>query len=153
MQTAKQLSVSLVNKPGRLAAMLTALSKEKVNFQALSVMDSGDRGTVRFVPENLEAAMEVLQGMNVHYDVADVLLVEVPSQAGAFRNICEKLAGEHLNLDYAYCSFGRGKGSKTGVLAVVRVNDLLKAQRVLGETGSTVSRTPRRPGRRPAYAR
>ena len=62
MQTAKQLSVSLVNKPGRLAAMMTALSKEKVNFQALSVMDSGDRGTVRFVPEDLDTAMEVLQG-------------------------------------------------------------------------------------------
>ena len=30
MQTAKQLSVTLVNKPGRLAAMLTALNKEKV---------------------------------------------------------------------------------------------------------------------------
>lgn len=153
MQTAKQLSVFLVNKPGRLAAMMTALSKEKVDFQALSVMDSGERGTVRFVPENLETAMEVLQGMNVHYDVADVLLVEIPSQAGAFRKICEKLAAEHLNIDYAYCAFTPGRGSKKGVLAVVKVNDLAKAQRVLGETGSTVSRTPRRPGRRPAYAR
>ncbi len=153
MQTAKQLSVSLVNKPGRLAAMMTALGKEKVNFQALAVMDSGDRGTVRFVPEKLETAMEVLQGMNIHYDVADVLLVEVPSHNGAFRNICEKLAAEHLNIDYAYCSFASGKGSKMRVLAVVRVNDLAKAQRVLGESGNTVSRTPRRPGRRPAYAR
>jgi hypothetical protein len=153
MQTGKQLSVSLVNKPGRLAAMMTAMSKEKVNFRALSVMDSGDRGTVRFVPEDLDTAMEVLQGLNVHYDVADVLLVEVPSQAGAFRKICEKLAAEHLNIDYAYCSFAPSRGSKMGVLAVVRVNDLVKAQRVLGENGNTVSRTPRRPGRRPAYAR
>ena len=153
MQTAKQLSVSLVNKPGRLAAMMTALSKEKVGFRALVVMDSGERGTVRFVPESLDTASEVLQGLNVHYDVADVLLIEIPSQAGAFRKICEKLAAEHLNIDYAYCSFAPGRGSKTGVLAVVRVNDLMKAQRVLGENGNTVSHTPRRPGRRPAYAR
>ncbi len=152
MQTAKQISVSLVNKPGRLADMMTAMSKEKVHFLALSVMDSGERGTVRFVPEKLDTALEVLQGMNVHYDVADVLLVEVPSQAGAFRKICEKLAAEHLNIDYAYCSFAPGKGSKSGVLAVVRVNDLVKAQRVLGVNGNTVSRTPRRPVRRPAQA-
>ena len=46
MQTAKQLSVSLVNKPGRLAAMLAALNKGKVALKALVVMDSGDRGTV-----------------------------------------------------------------------------------------------------------
>jgi hypothetical protein len=153
MQTAKQLSVSLVNKPGRLAAMMTGLSKEKVNFRALSVMDSGERGTVRFVPDTLETAITVLQSMNIHYDIADVLLVEVPSQAGAFRKICEKLAAEHLNIDYAYCSFAPNKGSKMGVLAVVRVNDLVKAQRVLGETGNTVSRTPRRPVRRPVYSR
>ena len=106
MQTAKQLSVSLVNKPGRLAAVLTALGKEKVNFQALSVMDSGDRGTVRFVPENVEAAQEVLQGLNIRYEVADILLADVPNQNGAFRKICEKLAAEHLNIDYAYSSFG-----------------------------------------------
>ncbi len=45
METAKQLSVTLANKPGRLAAMLGELSKRKVTLRALSVMDSGDRGT------------------------------------------------------------------------------------------------------------
>ena len=51
MRIAKQLSVRLVNKPGRLAAMLGALNKSKVTLRALAVMDSGDRGTIRFVPE------------------------------------------------------------------------------------------------------
>ncbi len=151
MQTAKQISVSLVNKPGRLADMLIALAKEKVTFRALAVMDSGERGTVRFVPENFDAAVGVLQGMNVHYEVADVLLTEMPNQSGAFRKVCEKLAGEHLNIDYAYCSFANGK-AKSGVLAVVRVNDLAKAQRVLGEKQAAV-RAVRRPGRQPTYAR
>ena len=35
MQTSKQLSVTLVNKPGRLATMLGALTKEKVGLRAL----------------------------------------------------------------------------------------------------------------------
>jgi hypothetical protein len=149
MQTAKQLSISLVNKPGRLADMLHSLAKEKVTFQALAVMDSGERGTVRFVPESYDAAVGALQGNNIRYEVADVLLVEMPNQSGAFRKVCEKLATEHLNIDYAYCSFSNGKG----VLAVVRVNDLAKAQRVLSENATAAIRTPRRPGRRPAYAR
>jgi hypothetical protein len=158
MQTAKQLSVSLVNKPGRLAAMLTALSKEKVNFRALSVMDSGERGTVRFVPDNFAAATKVLEQMNVRFDPSDVLLVEVPSQTGAFRKICERLAAEHLNIDYAYCSFnsaGPSHGSKGGVLAVVKVNDLAKAQRVLAESSTMASRAgQRKPAvRRPAMSR
>jgi hypothetical protein len=151
METAKQLSVTLANKPGRLAAMLGEFSKRKVTLRALAVMDSGDRGTLRFVPADVEHAVDSLQKMNVRFDLADVLLVEVPSQPGAFRNICEKLAVDHLNIDYAYCSFSL-RGTKGGVLAIIRVNDLAKAQRVLGETGAT-TKARRSVARRPVYAR
>jgi hypothetical protein len=151
MQTAKQLSISLVNKPGRLADMLGAMGKGKVTFQALSVMDSGTRGTVRFVPDDFAAAVAVLDSINIRYEAADVLLAEVPNQAGAFRKICEHLAAEHLNIDYAYCSFSSGIKGKSGVLAVIKVNDLVKAQRVLGVNGSTTRR--KLPGRRPVHAR
>jgi len=149
MQTAKQLSVSLVNKPGRLAAMLTALAKSKVGFQALAVMDSGDRGTVRFVPnpDQFAAATEVLDRLNVRYEPTEVLMVEVPNQPGAFRKICERLAAEHLNIDYAYASFAE-RSVKKGGLAIIKVNDLAKAQKVLGVNGTS---TPRKklPVRRP----
>ena len=142
MQTAKQLSVSLVNKPGRLADILTALGKNKVNFRALAVMDSGERGTVRFVPDDFDAAVFVLGQSNIRYDAADVLLVEIPNKAGGFRKICEKLAAEHLNIDYAYCSFNGGGKLAGGVMAVVKVNDLAKAQRVLSENGATRKKMP-----------
>ncbi len=149
MQMAKQLSVSLINKPGRLAALLASLSKEKVSFRALSVMDSGERGTLRFVPDELETATDVLEKTSVRFDTTDVLLVEIPNQSGGFRKICERLAADHLNIDYAYSSFNSGKG-KGGVLAVIKVNDLAKAQRVLSGNGTTARR---KPGRRPVYAR
>ena len=152
METAKQLSVSLVNKPGRLAALLAAMSKEKVNLRALAVMDSGERGTLRFVPDNVAAAVDVLEKASLDFDAVEVLLAELPNQTGAFQRICERLAGEHLNIDYAYCSFKSGGGAKGGVLAVIRVNDLVKAQRVLSENGSATRRTIR-PGRRPVHAR
>jgi hypothetical protein len=146
MQMAKQLSVSLINKPGRLADMLAALSKGKVNFRALAVMDSGERGSVRFVPDDFAAAASVLEKINVRCDTTDVLLVEIPSQPGGFRKICEKLAAEHLNIDYAYCSFNGGGKLKGGVLAVIKVNDLAKAQRLLSENGTARKKMPfRRP--------
>ena len=150
MQTAKQLSVSLVNKPGRLAALLAALNKEKVSFRALAVMDSGERGTLRFVPDDFDAAKEVLKRTDARFDATDVLLVEAPNQPGRFRNICEKLAAEHLNIDYAYNAFDTGGRAKGAMLAVIKVNDLAKAQRVLSENGST---NRRKPGRRPVHAR
>ena len=153
MQTAKQLSVSLVNKPGRLAAMLVALNKRKVSFRALSVMDSGNRGTVRFVPDqdHFSTATEILKGLNVPFDAADVLLIEVPNQSGAFRKICERLAADHLNIDYAYCSFGPSGKTKGGCLAVIKVNDLSKAQKLLSENGMPSRRSL--PIRRPMHVR
>jgi hypothetical protein len=150
METAKQVSVSLVNKPGRLSAMLGALAKDKVGLRALVVMDSGDRGAVRFVPDDLPAATNALEKINTRFEVADVLLVDLPPQPGAFRKICERLAADHLNIDYAYCSFSRPRG---GELAVVRVNDLTKAQRVLSENGASSRRRPTLQGRRPMFAR
>jgi len=149
METVKQLSVSLANKPGRLANLLMTLNKEKVGFRALSVMDSGERGTVRFVPDDLDAAIAVLDKANLRYDKSEVLLVEVPKQAGGFGKICERLASEHLNLDYAYSSFNDGR-AKGGPLAVIKLNDLAKAQRVLRGNGTSERR---RPGRRPVHAR
>ena len=79
MRTARQLSVSLINKPGRLADMLGALAKGKVNLIALAVMDSRDRGMVRFVPDDCQTATEVLEKLNIRFDSADVLLVDVPN--------------------------------------------------------------------------
>jgi hypothetical protein len=133
MQTAKQLSVSLVNKPGRLADVLVALSKAKVNLRALAVMDTGERGALRIVPDDAEAAVAVLDSISIRYDMADVLLVDITSQSGGFRRVCERLAAEHLNIDYAYSSLNGGRKAKGAALAIIKVNDLSKAQRVLNE--------------------
>ena len=152
MQTAKELSVSLVNKPGRLATMLDALNKGKVNLRALVVMDSGTRGTVRLVPDNMEAASTVLDKMNLDVEISDVLLVEVSRQSGAFGRICERLASEHLNIDYAYLSFSAEHGAKGGGVAIVRVNDLNKAQRILGESTTNNHRRKQRQQVRRAVA-
>ncbi|MCE5269065.1 MAG: hypothetical protein LLG00_14415 [Planctomycetaceae bacterium] len=144
MQTAKQLSVSLVNKPGRLADVLVALNKGKVNLKALVVLDAGERGSVRFVPDDVEAAKGVLDRIGVRYDTADVLTVDISRQPGGFRHTCERLAAEHLNIDYAYCAMAGGR--QGAALAVIKVNDLAKAQRVLSENEATKKRiTFRRP--------
>jgi len=152
MENAKQISVPLVNKPGKLAQLLTALAKEKAHITALSVMDATDRSTLRFVPESLDLAKRALEKMNIRFDVADVLLIDVPSQSGALRHVCEKLAAEHLNIDYVYGSCA-ASGSKKGAQAVIKVNDLSKAQRVLSEASLNGRNRTKPVRRRPAVRR
>ena len=55
----------------------------------------------------------------------------------------------HLEMDYSYSAYKAGKG---GGVAVVKVNNLSKAQRVLGE-GATNGAKKKLPRRRPAPAR
>ncbi len=142
MQTAKQLSVSLVNKPGRLADVLVALNKGKVSFRALAVMDTGQHGTIRFVPNNFDAAREVLEKINVPFESSDVLLVEMSGQSGGFQKVCERLAGEHLAIGYAYCSYEHGGKTKSGGVAVFKVNNRTKAEQVLGSNGTSRKKMP-----------
>ena len=109
-------------------------------------MDSSNRGTVRFVPDDPDAAAAALEKINVHFDGTDVLLIEISTQPGGFRHVCERLAAEHLNIDYAYHADNVGKTNKRGALAVIKVNDLAKAQRVLSINGTSRKTLPfRRP--------
>ena len=64
METVKQISVFLENKPGRLAQVLSALAKEQVNVTALTVMDSHDHGVLRVVTSDLARTVQVLNGLS-----------------------------------------------------------------------------------------
>jgi hypothetical protein len=144
MQTSKQISIFLENKPGRLANVLSALAKEKVNVVALTIMDSSEHSVLRLVVNEVPQARDILQRLNTSFQETDVLLVELKNQPGALAHVCEQLAGEHVNIDYAYVSSG-GKNGK--VFGIFKVNNLEKARAILTKPHkpSNVNRVDRRP--------
>jgi hypothetical protein len=130
MQTRKQVTVFLENKPGRLAQVLSALAQAKINIVALSVMDRHEHGVLRLVTEDEPATVKALQSLSTHFTESDVLSVELKNQPGALAHVCERLAEEHISIDYAYCSSG-GRNGK--VFGIFKVSNLEKAQRLLAE--------------------
>jgi hypothetical protein len=144
VETAKQVSVFLENKPGRLAKVLSALARDKVNVTALSVMDSHEHSVLRIVTNDLAKTSQVLKGLSIPFAETEVVLVELKNQPGALAHVCELLAGERINIDYAYCSSGGRNGR---VLGIFKVSNTEKALRALGETGNyaTRKRLERRP--------
>ena len=148
MEVYKEVSAKLVNKPGRLAAICAALAKEKINIIALSVMDSGNQSTLRFVASDPKQTIKVLQSLSTPHEVVDVLVVELQNRPGALAKVCERLGTEHVNIEYAYCSSGRPSGKTIGIF---RVSNLAKARRVLTESETEHDRRPAQ--RRPVYAR
>ncbi len=133
METTKQITVFLENKPGRLANVLSALAREKLNIIALSVMDKHEHSVLRLVADDPAKTARVMQGLNTPYTEAEVLAVELRNQPGALAHVCETLAAEHVNIDYAYCSSGGRNGKVVGVF---KVSNSEKAIRVLGASAN-----------------
>jgi hypothetical protein len=130
VETTKQISIFLENKPGRLANVLLALAREKVNLSALTVMDSHEHNVLRCVLDDRDKARHVLNSLGMPFAETDVLSVELKNQPGELAHVCELLAAEHVNIEYAYASSG-GRNGKT--FGIFKVSNAAKAIRVLGD--------------------
>jgi hypothetical protein len=137
----KQITVFLENKPGRLAQLLSELARVKINIIALTVMDRHEHGVLRVVTDDPAATVKALSALNAHLTESAVLAVELRNQPGALAHICETLAEEHVNIEYAYCSSGGRNGKVYGIF---KVSNLEKAQRVLNDSPNNHRRIQKR---------
>jgi hypothetical protein len=144
METTKQVSVFLENKPGRLANVLRALEKQKINITGMTVMDSHEHSVLRLVTSDEAQTVAVLREMGANYTTTEVLLVELRNQPGALAHLCETLAAGHINIDYCYISAGGRNGKTYGIF---KVSSVEKAQRVL--SGAVTNSAKRRVEKRP----
>ena len=130
MKILTQLSVFLINEPGRLATLTHALAKEKLNIQAMTLMDSTEHGVLRLIVEHPEKAQKLLEKLGFQVSTTDVLSIEMPNKPGALADLAETLADEHININYAYVTSG-APGGKT--LCIFKVPYLQKAMEALGK--------------------
>ena len=128
MYVTTQFSIFMVNKPGVLAQVLGEFARAKINITAMTMTDSVEHGVMRVVFAAPKKAKEVLSKLNLHYNETEVLCVNLNNKAGALALVAEKLAKNHINITYAYCTAGAKGGRTTGVL---KVADVKKAMRVL----------------------
>jgi len=128
MYVATQFSIFMVNKPGVLAQLLGEFARAKINVIAMTVMDSVEHGVLRVIFESSKEAKEVLSKLNMAFNETDVLCVNLTNKSGALADVAEKLAKNHINISYAYCTSGAKGGRTTGVL---KIADVEKAMKVL----------------------
>ncbi len=131
MYLAQQFSIFMVNKPGVLAQVLGEFAQAKINIVAMTMMDSVEHGVMRAVFAAPKKAGEVLTKLNMPWNETEVLCVTLTNKAGALAVVAEKLAKNHINISYAYCTAGAKGGRTTGIL---KVADVKKAMKVLEQT-------------------
>lgn len=129
MDIVTQFSIFLVNKPGVLAQVSREIASAKINIVAMTMMDSSEHGVLRVVVTDSRKLREALRKLDLPMTETDVLLVEMSNKPGALADICGKLAENHININYAYCTTGSQGGRAK---AIFKLADLRKAMKVLG---------------------
>ena len=116
-------------------------------MNAMTVMATHETGVLRFVSDDKGKAHTALKNLGTRYSEADVVLLELRNQPGAMAHVCETLAGQHINVEYAYSGPGGRNGKSIGVF---KVSNTEKAARILA---ASPNNNRRRMGRRPMHTR
>jgi hypothetical protein len=150
MEFVHEVTAYLENKPGRLAKICSALAQEKIDIRALSVMETDGPSVLRLITTDLETTKNVLRSLGTEFKIAEVLAVQLEHRAGSLARILEKLAEEHINVEYAYASTTPAPGKALGVF---HTSNPKRASQILNDASNTVSGSGRSGGRRPLHSR
>ncbi|MBW1856531.1 MAG: ACT domain-containing protein [Deltaproteobacteria bacterium] len=118
----KQISVSLDNMPGALSKLSEILGNEGVNIRAISVADTADISTVRFVVDEPVKAINILTTRKE----TDVVAVETPDHPGGLNAVLKPLKDANINVHYLYPYLGRVSDQAIVILGVDKTEEAEK---------------------------
>jgi hypothetical protein len=124
----KQISIVLDNVPGAMSHVSEILGREGVNIRAISVADTSDISTVRFVVDDPVKAVNILKANGFSTKETDVLAVETPDHPGGLNAVLKPLKAANINVHYLYPHLGRAGGQAVVILGVDKLEE---AQKVL----------------------
>ena len=117
---AKQLSIFLENKSGRLTEVTEVLAKEGINLSALCIL----RGIV----SDPDKAYKALKDNHFAVNVTEVVGINCPNVPGALAKVLQYLSNEGVFIEYMY-SFANNNSANV----IIRPNDMENCIRVLTE--------------------
>jgi len=125
----KQISLSLENVPGAFLDVSECLANEGINIRAISVADTSDISTVRFVTDDPDKTERVLRSHGYAVKETEVIGMEVPDHPGGLGAILKPLKAADINVLYFYPYLGRGDSGQP--IVILGVDKTEKAMAVL----------------------
>ena len=128
---AKQLSVFIENRQGRLGEVLNVLKANGVNILSLSLADTTEYGLLRLIVNNPELGKEKLSEDGFSTMLTDVLVLKITHQSGSLQGLLKILADEGVNIEYMYGLSIDGEEASV----VLKTTDISKAESILEGQG------------------
>ncbi|MDR0892213.1 MAG: amino acid-binding protein [Mediterranea sp.] len=125
---AKQLSIFLENKSGRLTEVTEVLGRENINLSALCIAENADFGILRGIVSEPDRAYQVLKENHFAVNITDVVGISCPNVPGALAKVLGYLSAEGVFIEYMYSFANNGIAN-----VVIRPSNLEKCIEVLKE--------------------
>jgi hypothetical protein len=125
---ARQIAVSIENRPGILGAVASALGARKVNIVAFMAPEG--QNAIRLIVDKPAAAKKVFAERGWQTSEEDVVQVALGDKPGALGAVASKLGTAGVNIKYAYTGSAKSAQKVNIFFAVEDVNVALKAIRL-----------------------
>ena len=99
---AKQLTVFIENRSGRLSEVLSVLAKNNVSIISMSLADTTEFGLLRLIVDNAALGRETLSENGFSSLLSDVSIIQIPHKAGSLQALLETLDDNGVNIEYMY---------------------------------------------------
>jgi len=127
MPRAKQLTVTVADRPGTLGEIATALGEKKVNIVGFAGAKQGEMGMIWLVVDKTAAAKKIFAKHGWSTTEEEVLAVTLPDSPGSLGRFASKLGKAGVNVTFAYTG---SAGSARKLNAYFGVSDLKAALKV-----------------------
>ena len=128
---AKQLTVFIENRSGRLYEVLNVLNNNGVNILSLSLADTTEFGLLRLIVDNAALGKEKLTENGFSSLLSDVSIIKIPHKVGSLQNLLKIIDDNNVNIEYMY---GLSIESDDAYV-VLKASDGKKVDEILTENG------------------
>lgn len=99
---AKQLTVFIENRTGRLSEVLNVLKENNVNILSLSLADTTEYGLLRLIVDNAPLGKEKLSEKGFSSLLSNVSIIKIPHKAGSLQGLLKVIDDNGVNIEYMY---------------------------------------------------
>lgn len=128
---AKQLTVFIENRAGRLSEVLGVLKEHGVNIISLSLADTTEFGLLRLIVSDAALGKEKLTEKGFSSLLSNVSIIEIPHTAGSLQSLLKTIDDNGVNIEYMY---GLSVES-TAAYIVLKASDSEKVDAILTANG------------------
>jgi len=128
---AKQLTVFIENRSGRLSEVLNVLKQNNVNIISLSLADTTEFGLLRLIVDNALLGKEKLTENGFSSLLSDVSIIRIPHKVGSLQNLLKIIDDNKVNIEYMYGLSIEGEEA----YVVLKASDTQKVDAILLANG------------------